>query len=48
MEFRALYPEELEAWFDHVTHVFSGNRQYFVNHWENDPWKDIEGIPRRR
>ncbi len=44
MEFRALYPEELEAWFDHVTHVFSGNRQYFVNHWENDPWKDIEGI----
>ncbi len=44
MECRALYPAELEAWFEHVTDVFSGNRQYFVNHWENDPWKNIEGI----
>lgn len=44
MEFRALYPEELEEWFDHVTHVFSGSRQYFMNHWYNDPWKDFEGI----
>ncbi|MDE0484626.1 MAG: GNAT family N-acetyltransferase [Candidatus Poribacteria bacterium] len=44
MEFRALYPEELEAWLDHVTHVFSASRQYFSNHWHNDPWKDVEGI----
>ena len=44
MEFRALYPEELAAWLDHVTHVFSGSRQYFMNHWHNDPWKDFEGI----
>ncbi len=44
MEFRALYPEELEAWLDHVTHVFSGGRQYFSNHWYNDPWRDVEGI----
>ncbi len=44
MEFRALYPEELEAWLDHVTHVFSGSRQYFMNHCHNDPWKDFEGI----
>lgn len=44
MEFRALHPEELEAWFDHVGHVFSTSRQYFVNHWQNDPWKDFEGI----
>ena len=44
MEFRALNAEELEAWLDHVTHVFSGGRQYFSNHWHNDPWRDPEGI----
>ena len=44
MEFRALHPEELEAWLDHVTHVFTGGRQYFSNHWHNDPWRDPEGI----
>lgn len=44
MEYRALNPDEFEAWLDHVTHVFSGGRQYFSNHWYNDPWKDIEGI----
>ena len=44
MEFRALNAEELEKWLDHVTHVFSGGRQYFSNHWQNDPWRDPEGI----
>ena len=44
MEFRALYPDELEKWLDHVTHVFTGGRQYFSNHWYNDPWRDAEGI----
>ena len=44
MEFRALYPDELEVWLDHVTSVFSGGRQYFSNHWHNDPWRDPEGI----
>lgn len=44
MEFRALYPEEVEAWLDHVTTVFTGGRQYFSNHWHNDPWRDPEGI----
>ena len=44
MEFRALYPDELETWLDHVTHVFSANRRYFSNHWHNDPWRDPEGI----
>lgn len=44
MEYRALKPDEFEAWLDHVTHVFSGGRQYFSNHWYNDPWKDFEGI----
>ena len=44
MEFRALRPEELEAWLDHVTSVFTGGRQYFSNHWHNDPWRDPEGI----
>ena len=44
MEFRALYPDELETWLDHVTSVFTGGRQYFSNHWYNDPWRDAEGI----
>ncbi len=44
MEFRALYPEELETWLDHVTTVFTGGRKYFSNHWHNDPWRDPEGI----
>ena len=44
MEFRALYPEELETWLDHVTSVFTGGRKYFSNHWHNDPWQDAEGI----
>jgi predicted N-acetyltransferase YhbS len=44
MEFRALCPEELETWLDHVTSVFTGSRQYFSNHWHNDPWRDAEGI----
>lgn len=44
MEFRALYPDELETWLDHVTSVFTGGREYFSNHWHNDPWRDAEGI----
>ena len=44
MEFRALYPDELETWLDHVTSVFTGGRRYFSNHWHNDPWQDPEGI----
>lgn len=44
MEFRSLHPEEFDAWLDHVAHVFSAGRQYFANHWHNDPWKDFEGI----
>ena len=44
MEFRALYPEEFETWLDHVAHVFSAGRQYFSNHWYNDPWRDVAGI----
>ena len=44
MEFRALYPDEFEKWLDHVTHVFSADRQYFSSHWYNDPWRDSEGI----
>ena len=44
MEFRALRGSELEAWFDHAATVFSTPRAHFVNHWFNDPWKDLEGI----
>ncbi len=44
MEFRALYPKEIETWLDHVTSVFTGGHQYFSNHWHNDPWRDAEGI----
>lgn len=44
MEFRALNSDELEVWLDHVSNVFSAGRQYFSNHWHNDPWKDFNGI----
>ena len=44
MEFRALQSKELDAWFDHVAAVFTIRRQYFMNHWYNDPWQDLEGI----
>ena len=44
MEFRALREAELEAWFDHAATVFSTPRAHFVNHWRNDPWKDLKGI----
>ncbi len=44
IEFRSLRPEEIETWLDHVTSVFTGGRQYFSNHWHNDPWRDAEGI----
>ena len=44
MEIRALRETELEAWFDHAATVFSTPRAHFVNHWYNDPWKDLEGI----
>ena len=44
MEYRALYTNELEAWLDHVSHVFSAGRKYFFNHWINDPWRDFDGI----
>lgn len=50
VEFRSLRPEELEQWFDHCMYVFNGDayseeyRKYFMNHWNNDPWRDIESI----
>lgn len=44
MEFRALQSEEMDAWFDHVATVFTVGRQYFMNHWYNDPRQDLEGI----
>lgn len=50
MEFRTLLPWELEAWFDHCALVFDqchdldASRQYFMNHWYNDPWRDRHAI----
>jgi predicted N-acetyltransferase YhbS len=44
MEFRALQAAELEAWFDHVSTVFTASREYFMKHWYNDPWRDLDGI----
>jgi predicted N-acetyltransferase YhbS len=43
--FRTLHESELEAWFDHCATVFTSTpRQYFVNHWRNDPHKSLDGI----
>lgn len=45
IEFRTLKESELEAWFDHCATVFTGaSRQYFKNHWINDPWRDLDTI----
>lgn len=46
MEIRTLCPDELESWFDHCALAFGEqeNRQYFVNHWQNDPWRSLETI----
>lgn len=49
MEFRALRPEELEAWAEHCGEVFAGsgltvNGDYFLGHFTHDPWKDLGGI----
>lgn len=43
-EFRSLQEHELPAWFDHVSSVFSVSREYFMNHWFQDPWANLEGI----
>ena len=50
MEFRTLLPSEFDAWFDHVAAVFNqysdldASRQYFMNHWYYDPWRDRHAI----
>jgi len=50
IEFRTLKLEEIEQWFDHCMYAFNGDsysesfRNYFKNHWFNDPWRDIESI----
>jgi predicted N-acetyltransferase YhbS len=44
--FRTLHPDELDAWFDHCARAFDvwSSRQYFVNHWHNDPWRDLATV----
>lgn len=38
-----LKEEDLESWFDHLDLVFEKTpRQYFVNHWLNDPRSDLK------
>jgi predicted acetyltransferase len=50
IEFRSLRENEMEDWFDHCMWVFNNSeysescRQYFADHWYNDPWKDIDSI----
>jgi len=50
MEIRTLKIEEMEAWFDHCMYCFNKGeynyeyRQLFVNHWTNDPWRDLDSI----
>ena len=50
VEFRALKASEMDAWFDHCALVFNqhndleASRQYFMNHWYNDPWRKLRGI----
>lgn len=50
MEFRSLREEEFEQWLDHCLYVFNKGeyseeyRQYFKNHWMNDPWRNLDSI----
>ena len=50
IQFRTLLSSELENWFDHVALVFDqyrdleASRQYFMNHWYNDPWRDRHSV----
>lgn len=50
MEIRSLKREELEAWFDHCMYAFNEGvysneyRQEFADHWQNDPWRDLDSI----
>ncbi len=45
VEVRSLREEELERWFDHCAEVFKGeSREYFVRHWNNDPWRNLNSI----
>jgi len=45
IEYRSLKEEELESWFDHCAEVFeSAPREYFVRHWINDPFRDLNSI----
>jgi predicted N-acetyltransferase YhbS len=44
-EFRQLRESELPAWFDHLAIVFARvGREYFMNHWYQDPWASLSGI----
>lgn len=50
IEFRTLRQEELERWYDHCVTAFNKGvvdaeyRQYFKDHYENDPFRDLESI----
>lgn len=45
MLFRTLRAEELDRWADHCFSVFTGDsREYFLAHYANDPWRDLNGI----
>ncbi|MEI6131365.1 MAG: GNAT family N-acetyltransferase [Bacillota bacterium] len=44
-EYRNLKPNELEAWYDFVSEQFTTTpRQYFANHFQNDPSSTLDGI----
>ena len=50
IEFRSLKSEEMEQWFQHCMYVFNLGtyseklKNYFMNHWYNDPWRELESI----
>ena len=44
---RRLKLSELPRWFDFLADVFAVNhvpREYFVRHWDNDPYKEVDAI----
>lgn len=43
-QFTTLKIEQLPEFFDHLDSVFKAPRSFFVDHWELDPHRDINGV----
>lgn len=43
--YQTLDNKNLNDWFEHLQKIFEWTpKQYFIDHWNNDPYKDINGF----